>query len=72
MSDFLFAHPSILSGAARVLDLGGVFDDYNVSATPTQADARAARADWLAVGNDLATAMMDADASLNPDAPTAG
>jgi len=57
MSDFLFAHPSFLSGVARSLDLGGTFDDYNASDTPKQADARAARADWLATGRDLVNAM---------------
>ena len=30
-SDFLFAQPSFASGAARVFDLWGQFDDYNRS-----------------------------------------
>jgi hypothetical protein len=60
-SDFLFAHPSVLSGIGRVLDLGGVFDDYNVSETPMEADARALRADWAAVGKDLIDAMRAAE-----------
>ncbi|MCA8976782.1 MAG: hypothetical protein KDC98_18815 [Planctomycetes bacterium] len=57
MSDFLFAQPSTLSGTARIVDLGGVFDDYNTSATTEEADARALRADWQAVGADLSQAM---------------
>ena len=53
MSDFLFARPSLLSGAARVLDFMGLFDSYNVSPTPEHADQRAMFADWRSVGNDL-------------------
>ena len=53
-SDFLFAHGSYISGVARLLDLFGVLDDYNVSATPELADARALFADWRTVGEDLA------------------
>lgn len=45
MSYFLFINPSVLYGAARTLDLFSVFDDYNVSLTPAQAD-------WLALQND--------------------
>jgi hypothetical protein len=62
VSDFLFAHPSFLSGAGRVLDLGGVFDGYNESLTPAQADERALRSDWRAVGEDLSEAMRQAPA----------
>lgn len=60
MSDYLFAHPSFLSGAARVIDLGGVFDAYNESTTPAEADARASLSDWLGVGGDLQLAMRSA------------
>lgn len=57
-SEFLFARPSFWSGVARTLDLGGVFDDYNYSASAAEAEARAMRADWTAVGNDLRRAML--------------
>ncbi len=57
MSDYLFAQPSFLTGIARSVDLGGVFDSYNESATPEQADARAARADWKAVGREMRSAI---------------
>jgi len=40
-TDFLFSMPSGLQGAARSLDLAGQFDEYNVSQTPREADARA-------------------------------
>jgi hypothetical protein len=47
----LFAIPSFLSGAARVLDIGGTFDDYNYS--PEESDARAIRSDFMTIGNDI-------------------
>jgi hypothetical protein len=53
MSDYLFSRPSFLSGAARVLDLGGTFDLYNESGTIHLADTRALFSDWLSVGNGL-------------------
>jgi hypothetical protein len=56
-SDFLFAQPSFASGAARSLDLWGQFDDYNISATPEEADAAAIASDWIIVGQDLCDAM---------------
>jgi hypothetical protein len=56
-SDFLFAQPSLASGAARVLDLWGQFDDYNQSETTLEADARAIATDWLIVGQDLSDAI---------------
>ena len=34
MSNYLFATPSFLSGAARTLDLWGTFDGYNESLDP--------------------------------------
>ncbi len=64
MSDYLFAHPSFLAGMSRSLDLGGVFDDYNTSATPEQADVLALFSDWRAVGRDLSAAMSAADAEI--------
>ena len=56
-SDFLFAMPSMLSGAARSLDLGATFDNYNESPTGHIADARALFADWHLIGEDLVEAM---------------
>ena len=56
-TDFLFAQPSFASGAARVFDLFGQFDGYNISETPAEADARAIAADWIVVGQDIADAM---------------
>ncbi len=53
----LFAQPSFLSGTARLVDLGGVFDKYNKSQTEQQADSRALASDWSSVGNDLYAAV---------------
>lgn len=56
-TDHLFALPSFWSGAARALDLFGVFDTYNDSPNDALADARAIRSDWHIVGEELAGAM---------------
>ena len=49
----LYAQPSFTEGLARVLDVGGTFDDYNHSASPVDADQMAIASDWYAVGSDL-------------------
>jgi hypothetical protein len=56
-TDFLFAQPSFASGAARVLDLWGQFDAYNVSTNSAEADAKAIAADWIIVGQDIMDAV---------------
>jgi hypothetical protein len=63
-TDFLFAQPSFVSGAARVLDLWGILDDYNVSATTLDADEKAIAADWLVVGQDLSDAIEHQESEL--------
>ena len=57
----LFATPSFLTGAARLVDLGGVFDKYNQSESEEEADSRALASDWLVVGEDLRKAMNKMD-----------
>lgn len=57
-TDFLTACPSRLSGWARLLDLFGVFDDYNTSPTRPLADARALYADWIVTGEDVQRALL--------------
>lgn len=52
-SSFLFAMPSFWNGVARLMDLGGVFDRYNISRSPEEADAWALWNDFHAVGRDL-------------------
>jgi hypothetical protein len=56
-TDFLFAMPSGLSGAARSLDLAGQFDEYNESPNEAAADAKALFCDWRTVGESLVQAM---------------
>ena len=51
--DFLVATPSWLSGAARVLDLTGQFDEYNDSHTIDAADAKAIFCDWRLIGETI-------------------
>ncbi len=60
MSDyttFLTADPSLLEGAARMLDFGDTLTVFNESPTPELADFYALRMDWRAVGRDLARAL---------------
>jgi len=66
-TDFLFASPSFLTGAGRVMDLGAALEhyNYNVSPTPEEADARAIANDWQVVGQDLARAVEAVRAKLN-------
>lgn len=68
MNDFyLFATPSFLSGVARTLDIAGLFDDYNFSETPAEAEIRAMRSDWLSVGRDIHAAMMSLEAECHAE-----
>ena len=61
----LYATPTLLSGAARVLDLGGTFNLYNFSRTGTEADRRAICEDWLQVGDDLRGAFIGSVSELS-------
>lgn len=54
---FLSATPSFLFGAARIGDVGGVFDVYNASSSPEEADSRAIHSDWSIVGEDIQRSM---------------
>ena len=53
MNDYLFARPSFMGGASRVLDLFGTLQEYNRSVTPEIADQRAMFSDFRAIGTDL-------------------
>jgi len=59
---FLFARPSLLAGAAALMDFGNTLFVYNESTTPEQADYFAAKSDWVAVGNDLRRAIKELEA----------
>jgi hypothetical protein len=64
-TDFLFAQPSFASGAARIFDLWGQFDDYNISETPLEADTKAIASDWLLVGQDILDSIEQTKSKLN-------
>lgn len=57
MTDYLYAHPSFIGGMASCLDLGDTLTIYNESRTGEEADARAIKSDWLAVGQDIKSAI---------------
>ena len=63
-SDFFFATPTFISGAARVLDLYGVYDAYNSSSTSYEADFKAILSDWSVVGQDIFSAMKQFESSV--------
>lgn len=56
MFDFLYAHPSVSEGVARILDFGNTLEEYNYSSDP---DIIAIYIDWKIVGNGLREAMRD-------------
>ena len=53
----LFATPNFIGGMSYVLDLGSTLTQYNVSASPKQADFGAVSSDWVVTGNDIRHAM---------------
>ncbi|MCK9582156.1 MAG: hypothetical protein M0Q46_00820 [Endomicrobiales bacterium] len=53
----LFARPSFIEGASRVLDLGSTLNEYNSNLTTEEADSAAIQSDWYAVGDDILNAM---------------
>ena len=63
-TDFLFATPSFISGAARVLDMCGTYDAYNAGLTQREADYKALFSDWRIVGQDIFGAMAQFALSL--------
>lgn len=60
---FLAADSSPLFGAARVLDLCAVFDQYNTSGSEEEADSKALFWDWVMVGEDLNKAISEFEAT---------
>lgn len=54
---YLFANPSFLKGASRVLDFGGTVNVYNASKDGSEADRKALENDWYAIGNDFKIAL---------------
>jgi hypothetical protein len=52
-SSWLFASPSFLEGFCRSLDFCGTLTEFNRSRSGVEADMRALRSDWLALGQDF-------------------
>ena len=57
MTHFFYANPSFVEGMARTLDIGDTLTVFNDSMTPEEADYRALKADWVAVGEDIKVAI---------------
>jgi len=53
----MYRIPSFTKGVARTVSLVGGLDSYATSRTPQEADTRALREDWQAVGKDLNVAL---------------
>jgi hypothetical protein len=49
--------PSFTKGAGRILDFSQTIDKYNASDTSEEADFKAIRSDWEAVGGDIRVAI---------------
>ncbi|GMV84455.1 MAG: hypothetical protein AMXMBFR80_03130 [Dehalococcoidia bacterium] len=64
-SEFLFPDTSFAEGAGSVLDLFGELAQYNTSRTEREADLRALRSDWAAVGDYLWIALAKTAATLS-------
>ncbi|TFH06572.1 MAG: hypothetical protein E4H08_10805 [Candidatus Atribacteria bacterium] len=56
-TDILFARPSLIEGAARLVDFSGTLSTYNQSESPQEADYKALWADWCQVGAELGEEM---------------
>jgi hypothetical protein len=62
MSDFtciLFPRPSFVEGVARLVDVSGLLNQYNISASAEEADRKAIAADWNQVGLEIRKAAND-------------
>ena len=64
-SDFLFPDASFAEGAGSAFDLLGSLAQYNAASDAAEADVRALRADWSAVGDYLWLALLRASKEAN-------
>lgn len=63
-TDFLVATPSVVSGAGRLFDWYGQFDQYNISPSGATADTTAMASDWGMVGDDIRSAISEYESSI--------
>jgi hypothetical protein len=54
----LFATPSAVTGAARALDMGGIFNDYNYEQSAEEADDLALFLDFSTVHQELSRSIL--------------
>lgn len=62
----LFARPSIVEGVGRIVDLGATMQKYNESKTEEEADVRALKNDWRAVGEDFRKSIANYEQKTSP------
>ncbi len=55
----LFSEPSFFEGVARLVDFGSTLNEYNISNTSEQADEKALKSDWYAIGEDFKKVVND-------------
>lgn len=55
-TDFLLPKNNFLVGLGSVLNINGLYFDYNYSKTAQEADNKAIFSDWKNVGEDIKTA----------------
>jgi hypothetical protein len=58
-TNFLYARPSFIGGVSRVVDLGSTLNEYNSTFIPAIADYYAMKSDWMMVGSDIQTAIIE-------------
>jgi len=58
-TDFLFPAPHVLYGIARLIDLGAQLDLYNESLSPAEADYLALYSDWMSIGKDFKSVILE-------------
>jgi len=59
-TDFLTATPTFVTGMGSAVNLAGNFYGFNYSRSAQEADARALKADWKMVGQDISKTVSEA------------
>lgn len=57
--------PSFSKGLARAIDVGNTIDDYRTSKSDDEANCKAIRSDWEAVGKDIKKSIDNYGKQLN-------
>ena len=59
VTDFLFATPTLLTGAGTVINLAGDYYRFNISDSDVEADLRAIASDFGVTGEDIRKAIKE-------------